>query len=66
MNDQPLHTACDTIHAKILKLEGMEQNLNSMQIVTVYKQLISVKSGLEAILSMLREKALRDEGERYI
>ncbi len=63
MKKQPLHYACDTIHACIVNLEGIDQNLNSMQILSVHNQAQYIKERLEKTLTALRNKALRDEGE---
>ncbi len=60
---QPLHYACDTIHACIITLDGLDDNLNNMQILSVHNQTQHMKERLEKTLTTLREKALREEGE---
>ncbi len=63
MKKQPLHYACDTLHACIITLDGLEDNINRMQLLSVYRQSKDVRDRLDKTLTALRNKALREEGE---
>ena len=63
MKKQPLHYACDTLHACIVTLDGLEYNINQMQLLSVYRQTQDIRDRLNKTLTALRNKALREEGE---
>jgi len=63
MKKQPLHYACDTIYSCILTLDGLDDNLNNMQILSVHNQTQHVKERLQKTLTAMRNKALREEGD---
>ncbi len=66
MKKQPLHYACDTLYNCTVILEDIEDNMNKMQLLTAYRQKQDLKEKLDKLLSVLRNKALRDEGEYRI
>ena len=66
MSKQPLHDLCDEIYTQQARVEGMMNQLIDNKVILVYNRLKIMHQELDKMLSKLREKALREEGNKII
>lgn len=63
---QPLHNSADMIYYIIERLGAIQENVDNMRLPTAYRRIQECKKDLNKVLSTVREKALREEGEHRV
>ena len=66
MTEQPLHDISDSMYSWGARLGIVFDMLNEGKLITAYNDLIAIRSEIKHNQFALREKAIREEGEKII
>ena len=66
MTEQPLHDIADSMYSWGARLGMIFEMLDGGKVITAYNDLRVIRSEIKHNLNALREKALREEGEKEI